>query len=40
MLADFLLGVCATLCVLVVFAMLCFGPEILEWIEDTPLESG
>jgi hypothetical protein len=38
-LADFLLGVCATLCMLTVFAMLCYGAEILEWIEDTPLES-
>jgi hypothetical protein len=38
-LADFLLGICATLCALLIIAMLCFGPRILEWIEDMPRET-
>jgi len=39
-LGDFLIGVFATLFVLLILAMFCFGPQILEWIEDTPLEPG
>jgi hypothetical protein len=38
-LIDFLLGICATLCALLVFVMLCFGPRILEWIEGMPPET-
>jgi hypothetical protein len=34
------LGVYATLCLALVLAMLCFGPEILEWIEDASGEPG
>jgi hypothetical protein len=37
---DFLLGTFATLCVVLVLAMFCFGPQILEWLEDMPPEPG
>ncbi len=30
----------ATLFVLLVLAMFCFGPQILEWLEDMPGEPG
>ena len=35
-----ILGVCATLCALLVGGMLWRGPEILEWVEGTPREPG
>jgi len=38
-LGDFALGVYVTLCVMLIVAMLGFGPRILEWIEGTPRES-
>ncbi len=31
--AEFVLGVTTTLCVLLVVGMMAFGPHILEWIE-------
>jgi hypothetical protein len=37
---NFVFGVYATLGALLVFGMLAFGPQILEWIEDTPLDTG
>jgi hypothetical protein len=37
---DFFVGVFATLCVGLVLAMFCFGPQILEWLEDMPPEPG
>ena len=40
MVGDFFLGVFGALFVLLILAMFCFGPQILEWIEDTPLERG
>ncbi len=30
---DFILGVTTTLCLLLVFGMMGFGPDILEWLE-------
>lgn len=39
-LGDFLFGLTATLCALLVIGMLWRGPEILEWIEGQPLEPG
>jgi hypothetical protein len=33
---GFVLGVTTTLCVLLVGAMMAFGPHILEWIEGSP----
>jgi hypothetical protein len=32
---GFVLGVTTTLCVVLVGAMMAFGPDILEWIERT-----
>ena len=37
---EFAFGVFMTLCVLLVIGMLWLGPQILEWIEDTPFERG
>jgi len=37
-LGDFALGVYVTLCVMLLVAMLGFGPRLLEWIEGTPQE--
>lgn len=37
---DFVVGIYAALCAVLVFGMIGFGPRILEWIEDTPLEGG
>jgi hypothetical protein len=34
---GFFLAAGITLLASLVIAMLCFGPRILEWIEDTPL---
>jgi hypothetical protein len=34
---GFFLAIGMTLMVVLVLAMLCFGPRILEWIENTPL---
>jgi hypothetical protein len=36
---DFALGVYVTLCAILLFAMLGFGPRILEWIEGIPREA-
>jgi hypothetical protein len=36
-LVGFFLAAGITLLALLVVAMLCFGPRILEWIEDTPI---
>jgi hypothetical protein len=35
---DFALGVYVTLCVMLLVAMLGFGPRLLEWIEGIPHE--
>jgi len=37
-LGDFALGVHVTLCVMLLVAMLGFGPRLLEWIEGNPRE--
>jgi hypothetical protein len=37
-LLEILIAVMLTGCVLLVIAMLAFGPRILEWIEGTPRE--
>jgi hypothetical protein len=37
---SFFLGLLATLFALLVLAMFCFGPHILEWLEDMPPEPG
>ena len=39
-LGDFFLGVFATLWVLLILSMFCFGPQILEWLEHMPPEPG
>jgi len=36
---GFVLGVTTTLCVLLVGAMMAFGPQILDWL-DGPAEQG
>jgi hypothetical protein len=36
-LVGFFLAAGITLLAALVVAMLCFGPRILEWIEDTPI---
>jgi hypothetical protein len=33
---GFFLGMLATLFVALILAMFCFGPQILEWLEDMP----
>ena len=33
-----ILGIYATLCLLLVASMMAFGPTILEWVEGTPSE--
>jgi hypothetical protein len=33
---GFVLGVTTTLCVVLIVAMMAFGPDILEWLEHTP----
>jgi len=38
-LGDFALGVYMALCVMLLVAMLGFGPWVLEWIEGTPRET-
>jgi hypothetical protein len=38
-LGDFVLGVFATLCALIVLGMLGFGPQILEWLEGVPRDA-
>jgi hypothetical protein len=38
-LGDFALGVYVTLCVMLLVAMLGFGPWILEWIEGSSREA-
>jgi hypothetical protein len=35
---DFALGVYVTLCLMLLVAMLGFGPRLLEWIEGIPHE--
>jgi len=37
---NLFLGIIAALCVALVLAMFCFGPQILEWLEDMPPEPG
>jgi len=37
---GFFLGMLATLFAALVLAMFCFGPQILEWLEDMPPEPG
>jgi thiosulfate reductase cytochrome b subunit len=37
---GFFLGMLATLFLLLILAMFCFGPQILEWLEDMPGEPG
>jgi len=36
-LVGFFLALGITLLALMVVAMLCFGPRILEWLENTPI---
>ena len=38
-LGEFVFGVFATLCVLIVVGMLAFGPQILEWLEGVPRDA-
>jgi hypothetical protein len=33
---GFVLGVTTTLCVILVGAMMAFGPHILDWLDSTP----
>jgi hypothetical protein len=35
--AEFVIGALGTLFVLLVLGMMSFGPQILEWIEGSPL---
>ena len=37
---SFFLGVLATLFIGLILSMFCFGPQILEWLEDMPPELG
>jgi hypothetical protein len=37
---SFFLGMLATLFAVLILSMFCFGPQILEWLEDMPPEPG
>jgi hypothetical protein len=37
---SFFIGMLATLFAGLVLSMFCFGPQILEWLEDMPAEPG
>jgi len=37
---SFFLGLLATLFAVLILAMFCFGPQILEWLERLPAEPG